>query len=256
MTRWLSTLTSLIIVTTIGAAARADIFTNDNFSGNIGGMYKTVYSGDSSTISGWTVGGNSVNWDKGPSGYFGLPTSYSGNCVNLTGQNGNFICQTVSTVVGQKYTINFDLSCNPGYGYGNTDVLKCTAGNTSQDFDFNCGSNYYNNMDWITESCTFTATSTSTLCKFICDTDSYCGPICCDFSCTTGTSNGGGSQGVPTPEPASLIIWGLLGTGWVGINMLRGRRGMIGGSKKSRPWSPEPREAIRRIVLRGPTVLD
>ena len=131
-----------------------------------------------------------------------------------------------------------------------------SAGGSSQDFNFNCGSNSYNNPGWILESCAFTATSTSTLCKFICDTDSYCGPIVCDFSCSgssPGNDNGGAE---PTPEPTSLIIWGLLGSGWIGFNILRGRRGMIGGAKKRRAWSPEQREAIQRIVLGRSNVLD
>ncbi len=51
------------------------------------------------------------------------------------------------------------------------------------------------------------------------------------------------------PEPASLIVWGLLGAGWVGASVVRGRRGNVGGTSKSRAWSTEQRDAIRRIVL-------
>ena len=48
----------------------------------------------------------------------------------------------------------------------------------------------------------------------------------------------------PIPEPASLIIWSLLGAGFAGGAMARRRR-------RRAPWSDENRQAIRRIVDHG-----
>jgi hypothetical protein len=52
---------------------------------------------------------------------------------------------------------------------------------------------------------------------------------------------------VQVPEPATFIIWSLLGAGsWLGMRVAqRGRR--VG----RQPWSPENREAIHEIVGRG-----
>ncbi len=50
------------------------------------------------------------------------------------------------------------------------------------------------------------------------------------------------------PEPASLIVWSLLGMGsWLGLRVWRRRRGPVG----RRPWSPENRTAILEIIECG-----
>ena len=50
------------------------------------------------------------------------------------------------------------------------------------------------------------------------------------------------------PEPASLIVWSLLGMGsWLGMRVWRRRRGPVG----RRPWSPENRTAILEIIELG-----
>ena len=67
--------------------------------------------------------------------------------------------------------------------------------------------------------------------------------------------NGGQQHGIqlneltlaPVPEPASLIIWGLLGAGAAGLGVVRRRRRGATGT----PWSEENRQAIRRIVDGG-----
>ncbi len=50
------------------------------------------------------------------------------------------------------------------------------------------------------------------------------------------------------PEPASLIVWSLLGAGsWLGLRVWRRRRGPVG----RRPWLPENRTAILEIIECG-----
>jgi len=54
-------------------------------------------------------------------------------------------------------------------------------------------------------------------------------------------------QGSPVPEPATIIIWSLLGAGsWLGMRVWR-RPKHIG----RQPWSPETRNAIHEIIARG-----
>ena len=50
----------------------------------------------------------------------------------------------------------------------------------------------------------------------------------------------------PVPEPASLIIWGLLGTGCAGGALASRRR-------RRAPWSDETRQNIHQIIDRGRT---
>jgi hypothetical protein len=60
------------------------------------------------------------------------------------------------------------------------------------------------------------------------------------------------------PEPATLVIWSLLGAGsWLGMRVWR-RRGPGLGDEMSGPapmvrgpWSPEARQAIHQIIARG-----
>jgi hypothetical protein len=53
---------------------------------------------------------------------------------------------------------------------------------------------------------------------------------------------------VVTPEPATIIVWSLLGAGsWLGVRVWR-RRGQPVGRQ---PWSDENRQAIHEIIARG-----
>ena len=67
----------------------------------------------------------------------------------------------------------------------------------------------------------------------------------------TGNVNDIGSGSVlgveNVPEPASLIIWGLLGAGAAGLTVVRRRRRGATGT----PWSEQDRQAIRGMVDRG-----
>jgi len=55
----------------------------------------------------------------------------------------------------------------------------------------------------------------------------------------------------PVPEPATIVIWSLLGMGsWLGMRVWRQRRG---GPVGRQPWSNENRTAIHDIIARGTT---
>jgi len=55
------------------------------------------------------------------------------------------------------------------------------------------------------------------------------------------------TQFTVTPEPASLIIWGLLASGCAGVAVVRRRR----RGATNWPWSEENRQGIYQIVDRG-----
>jgi len=51
---------------------------------------------------------------------------------------------------------------------------------------------------------------------------------------------------LPIPEPATFIVWSLLGVGsWLGVRVARRRRFAPAGRQ---PWSPENRQAIHDII--------
>jgi hypothetical protein len=63
-------------------------------------------------------------------------------------------------------------------------------------------------------------------------------------------------SGGAVPEPATLIVWSLLGAGsWLGLRVWRRRGGEsveeIGAAAVRRPWPSENRQAIHDIISRG-----
>jgi hypothetical protein len=61
-----------------------------------------------------------------------------------------------------------------------------------------------------------------------------------------GLTNGDGNP--PIPEPATIIVWSLLGAAsWLGMGVWRRRRGPVG----RQPWSDENRSAICAIIERS-----
>ena len=73
---------------------------------------------------------------------------------------GGFVEQTLQTVAGRQYTVNFALSKNPGSPAG-TETLRVSAAGTSQDYVFNTA-NSTSDMKWSQQSFTFTATGSTT----------------------------------------------------------------------------------------------
>ncbi|WP_295990174.1 DUF642 domain-containing protein [Rugamonas sp.] len=78
-----------------------ETYTGTAFSG-----YTTLAVGDT-TLTGWTVGAQSVDIVNGNYG------AISGNSIDMLGTPGpGSLQQSLSTVAGQKYTLKFDLSEN------------------------------------------------------------------------------------------------------------------------------------------------
>jgi len=79
----------------------------------------------------------------------------------------------------------------------------------------------------------------------------------------TTFSDWGGNPAYPTawfgpnlqvvPEPATIIIWSLLGALGFGLgwSRRRGNRLDLGGSAGQQPWSKETRTAILEVIARG-----
>jgi choice-of-anchor C domain-containing protein len=94
-------------------AASAILVANGGFqSGVVGaGSFEQVDAGDSTTITGWTVGPGNVDWIHGYwEGSSGLTSDYS---VDLSGSEHGTIWQTITGLIsGQLYNLTFDLATN------------------------------------------------------------------------------------------------------------------------------------------------
>jgi choice-of-anchor C domain-containing protein len=143
-------------------------------------------------------------------GYWQSPTptlSGSGS-VDLDGNAPGGISQTVATIVGQTYTLSYELSGNPDGGSSTKTVSANGSVST-----YMTGSNTRTSMDYVPESVTFQATSATTTISFISqdDASSPYGPVIGDVSLTA------------TPIPPAIALFGG-GLGLIGLIAKRKRR--------------------------------
>jgi len=191
------------------AQANTNLVSNGSFElGSPGpgpGGFSTL-GGGSTAMSGWTVTGASVDWING---YW--QASDGTHSVDLNGAGVGGVSQTIATVVGQTYLLTFDLSGNPDSALA-TRTLQVTAGDASDPFAFAMGGNTHGSMNWLAQSMTFTALSTSTQINFAStSTDNCCwGPALDNVSVS--------AMGVPEPATWALMLTGF---GLAGVTLRR-----------------------------------
>ncbi len=187
-------------------AAPVNLLTNGNFEqGPAAGSFTTLGNG-STAITGWVVGGDSVD-------YIGTlwkdSTTGSGHSVDLSGNNPGTLSQSVSLVSGQAYTVKFRLSANPdGPDTPFAKVNVSISGNpVNIDASFNTALASYSNMRWTDVVFNFVATGTSGTLTFASLTGSAYGPAIDDVSLTA-----------VTPIPGAVVLFGsaLGGLGFLG----------------------------------------
>lgn len=175
------------------------------------GGFLSLFSGDSTSITGWTVGGNSTPavdyistlWDAAD----GVRS------IDLNGAGPGSISQVITTVIGETYQVTFDLAGNYTDLSVNPKVLRVsTAPGTFADFDFDASGKSANNMGWVQKSWSFVATSTSTTIQFAGINLTGAGPALDNVSVMLSST-----PPTPTsiPEPSSIL--GLLSLGVLGI---------------------------------------
>jgi choice-of-anchor C domain-containing protein len=197
-------------------AARAAFFTNGSFEQgpHSGGWYDTLYAG-STAITGWTVGGHSVDW---------IGTYWQaadGNrSIDLNGLGPGWISQTFDTVSGQEYTVSFAMAGNPD-GLNDVKVQLAFAGADWGMFWFNAADNTHANMGWETKSFSFVALDSQTTLTFASATPGFYGPALDNVSVTPADSIH------PTPEPASAVAMGVGGLGLLAGLWRRNRKAAL-----------------------------
>jgi choice-of-anchor C domain-containing protein len=192
----------------LAGQCQAGFINNGGFeTGSFPGSATTLFNG-STGITGWVVGGNSVDyigshWQAGE----------GSRSVDLSGSSPGSISQPLSGLtVGKQYQVSFLMAGNPDGG-PSTKVLNASVGSFSQNFTFNVASKSLGNMGWTLKSFTFTATSATPTLTFSSLTEGPYGPA------IDGVRVGAMVRGVP--EPGSLA---LLGLGAAGLALASWRR--------------------------------
>jgi choice-of-anchor C domain-containing protein len=188
------------------ATAYAGPFINGSFeSGTNPGIFTPLAAG-STAITGWTVGGDSVD-------YIGTywNAQNGSRSVDLSGNAPGSIFQTFDTVLGQVYNVTFFLGAN-GDGPPPTKTVSVTAtGNAAGNYSVGTTPFPPNVTAWSPFNYVFTATGTSTTLNFT----------------STGTTAYGAAldnvnvTAVPEPATWALMIFGFGAIGGV----LRRRQG-------------------------------
>lgn len=200
-----SLLAAVAAIALVPTGANAAEFINGSFeNGSLPNpTFSTVAGGNSSSINGWLVTGNSVD-------YIGSywAAQDGARSIDLNGNGLGGIQQTFDTVVGQLYNISFWLAGNTD-GAPTTKSVKVTAGNASSIFTFDTtGFSAPANMGWKNYTFQFKATGTSTLLS---------------FESLDATAYGASLDNVSVsavPEPAAWAMM-MLGIGFIGGAMRR-----------------------------------
>jgi choice-of-anchor C domain-containing protein len=202
-----SLLAAAAAVVLLPSTANAAAFVNGSFeSGTTANPFTTVAGGNSTTITGWTVTGNSVDYI----GNYWTAQNLS-RSIDLNGGAQGGIQQTFDTVAGILYNVSFWLAGNPDGAPITKTVLVGATGAANASYTFNSTGFDKVNMGWQNYTYSFLATGSSTTLSFASQDAGAFGAVLDNVSVTA------------MPEPA---VWAtmLLGFGLVGGLMRRRSR--------------------------------
>lgn len=189
-------------------AANAATITNGSFeSASVDpGTGFTPLGLGSTAITGWVVGGAGIDYIGG---YW--QAADGTRSIDLSGGAAGSISQTLTTVLGQAYTVSFSLAGNPDGGPSSKVLLTLgTPGGLTQADTFDTTGATRADMNWTTFFYTFRAASTSTTLTFQSATNTAFGPALDQVAIAA------------VPEPATWALM-IAGVGFTG-GALRTRR--------------------------------
>lgn len=204
--RWM-VVAALIGLALAAAPANAALIVNGSFESGtlINTSFDTIYGPNSSSIDGWTVGGDSID-------YIGAywQAAEGSRSIDLNGYGAGSISQTFSTGVGQTYKVSFLMAGNPD-GDPQSKVLTASAGSVVLDFSFDTSGASRGDMKWASYFFNFVAQDTSTTLTFASAIAGPYGPALDDVNV------------VPIPGTLALLGSGLAGLVFIGARR-RNRR--------------------------------
>jgi choice-of-anchor C domain-containing protein len=165
---------SSLTLALVGPGIAASLATNGSFEAgtNPGGAVQ-LSSGDSTTITSWTVSAGTVD-------YVGTywQAADGVRSIDLSGAGPGALSQTLATTVGATYTVTFSMAGNPAGGPG---MKTMTAGVGASPATFSYEIPVVNpptlaDMRWVTKSFTFTAAAATTTLTFTSTTSGAFGP--------------------------------------------------------------------------------
>ena len=207
---------------TASAASSAALLLNGDFETNALSAGDTAaYSHNSTAITGWRVTGTNVKLVG--SAYLGL-TGNGGQWVDLTGWNEGYYkgltSNAFSTVVGQQYSLTFDLGSIPMAQYGPASVSVSVNGGYLGDRTNAPTLSGAFAVNWAAQSLTFVADSAVTRITII-GSDS----MVPSSSTVIGLDNVAVAA-VPEPHEWAMMLAGLGLVGWAA----RRKNGQPGGT--------------------------
>ena len=186
--------------------AHANLITNGSFETGTdpGSQFLTVDAPDSTKITGWTVGGASVDyiggyWQPGQ----GVRSIDLSGSHDFDGTEWGSLSQTFATTPGATYVVSFLLSGNPDDG-PNPKTVDVTVGSTFQQFTFDLLAHptSLGDMGWVLKSFDFVADGPSQTITFASDAianNTFFGPALDNVDVSP----------IPTPATLPLFLTGL-----------------------------------------------
>ncbi len=189
--------------------AYAASFINGGFESGLDnvGQFTTLNSGDSTSITGWTVGGSGVDYI----GTYWTPNE-GARSIDLSALGAGSLAQTFDTVAGKSYRVSFYLAGNPAGAPLIKTARVSASGNAASDYSFDETGFSLSNMGWALKSYDFVAgAGTSTTLTFASLNDTPYGPALDNVSISA------------VPEPASWALM-IAGFGFAGASLRRRTR--------------------------------
>jgi len=186
---------ALAVVLLAGAthASAANLVVNGSFEAQTVHSVAGFDTLSGNGLTGWTIGLRNVDL---VSSSFWTPSD-GNNSLDLNGEGKSSISQVLSTVIGQVYTLSFDLAGNP-FGLSPSKGLSVNLGPVGL-YDFDTTGHNAGNMGWTHYTAIFAAVSTSTTLSFASRTSGNAGPALDNISVSA----------VPEPETYAMLLAGL-----------------------------------------------
>jgi len=203
----------ILMFTFLALPVKADLTQNGSFElgTNPGSGFLELDAGDTD-ITDWTIIGGGVRAIDYIGGYW---TASDGiRSLDLNGRPGpGGVEQVISTIVGNTYTVKFDMAGNPDGGPNpkTMDVSAIGITTQTQGFSFDASSTTRTSMGWTPMEWSFVADDTSTTIRFM-STVVYAGD----------PSNVGWGPALDNvsvvPVPGAVLL-GMLGLSVVGVKL-------------------------------------